>query len=105
MNEEEAEELQNCIGEDGEIWDFEQWEAIELDSCFDGCSEDFVHYGNHFTEEEQEALAEEYEEQMDTDEWMSRYEWLEERGFESLGCNWQIHGGIEAVESDYEIDV
>ena len=102
-NQDEADSLQECLGEDGEIWDYEDYEEIEMDSCFDGCSEDFVHYGNHFTEEEQEALAEEYEEQLDSDEWMGRYEWLEERGFESLGCNWQIHGGIEAVESDHEV--
>ena len=94
-----------CIGEDGGIWDYEEYEECETDSCFDGCSEDFVHYGKHFTEEEQEALAEEYEEQLDNDEWQGRYEWLEERGFESLGCNWQIHGGIEAVESDHDVYV
>ena len=103
-NQDEADSLQECLGEDGEIWDYEDYEEIEMDSCFDGCSEDFVHYGNHFTEAEQEALAEEYEEQLDSDEWMGRYEWLEERGFESLGCNWQIHGGIEE-ESETEVYV
>jgi hypothetical protein len=109
-NIEEAADLQSCLyiegeQEEPEIWDFESFEACEMDSCFDGCSEDFVHYGNHFTEEEQEQLAEDYEEQLDSDDWMGRYEWLEERGFDSWGCNWQIHGGVEAVESDHEVYV
>ena len=110
MNEEEAEELQSCLyiegeQEEPEIWDFESYEACEMDSTFDGCSEDFVFYGSHFTEEEQDALNEEYEEQMESDDWMSRYEFLENKGFDSWGCNWQVHGGIEAVESDHEVYV
>ena len=110
MNEDEAEELQSCLyiegeQEEPEIWDFESYEACEMDSTFDGCSEEFVFYGNHFTEEEQDQLNEEFDEQMESDDWMSRYEWLEERGFDSWGCNWQVHGGIEAVESDHEVYV
>ena len=108
MNEDEAEELQSCLYIEGEqeepgIWDFESYEACEMDNTFDGCSEEFVHYGDHFTEEEQDQLNEDYEEQLEGDDWMGRNEWLEERGFESLGCNWQIHGGVEAVESDHEV--
>jgi hypothetical protein len=110
MNEDEAEELQSCLyiegeQEEPEIWDFESYEACEMDSTFDGCSEEFVFYGNHFTEEEQDQLNEEFDEQMESDDWMSRYEWLENRGFDSWGCNWQVHGGIEAVESDHEVYV
>lgn len=110
MNEDEAEELQSCLyiegeQEEPEIWDFESYEACEMDSTFDGCSEEFVFYGNHFTEEEQDQLNEDFDEQMESDDWMSRYEWLEERGFDSWGCNWQVHGGIEAVESDHEVYV
>lgn len=110
MNEDEAEELQSCLyiegeQEEPEIWDFESYEACEMDSTFDGCSEEFVFYGNHFTEEEQDQLNEDFDEQMESDDWMSRYEWLEERGFDSWGCNWQIHGGVEAVESDHEVYV
>ena len=78
-------------------------QEIEMDNSYDGQSEEFVHYGDHFTEEEQEALAEEYEDQLEDDDWMGRNEWLEERGFETLGCNWQIHGGVEAIESDHEV--
>lgn len=109
-NEEEAEELQSTLyiegeQEEPEIWDFESFEECEMDSCFDGCAEDFVFYGSHFTEEEQDALNEEYDEQMESDDWVSRYEFLEEKGFDSWGCNWQVHGGIEAVESDHEVYV
>ena len=110
MNIEEAADLQSCLyiegeQEEPEIWDFESFEACEMDSTFDGCSEDFVFYGNHFTEEQQDALNEEYDEQMESDDWVSRYEFLEEKGFDSWGCNWQVHGGIEAVESDHEVYV
>lgn len=110
MNIEEAADLQSCLyiegeQEEPEIWDFESFEACEMDSTFDGCSEDFVFYGHHFTEEQQDALNEEYDEQMESDDWVSRYEFLEEKGFDSWGCNWQIHGGIEAVESDHEVYV
>ena len=110
MNEEEAEELQSCLyiegeQEEPEIWDFESYEACEMDSMFDGCAEDFVFYGTHFTEEEQDQLNEDYDEQMDSDDWVSRYEFLEERGFDSWGCNWQVHGGIQAEESDHEVYV
>ena len=37
-NQDEADSLQECLGEDGEIWDYEDYEEIEMDSCFDGCS-------------------------------------------------------------------
>ena len=104
-NEEEAEMLQSCEGEHGEVWDFCSWEAIEVDNCFDGCSEDFVHIGNHFTEQEMTALEKEYEGQLEDDDCMGRSLWLEDRGFESDGCNWQIYGGLEVIESDHEIAV
>ena len=37
QNEDEATALQQCIGEDGEIWDFEEYEEIELLETWDGC--------------------------------------------------------------------
>ena len=42
---------------------------------------------------------------MESDDWMSRYEWLEDQGFESLGCNWIIEGGLQVEESETEIFV
>ena len=103
-DEDEQEALQGTIGEDGEIWDYDDYSNIEMDSTFDGCSEDFVFYGNHFTEEEQEALEAEYEEQLEGDDWVSRFDFLEEREFYSEGCNWQVHGGTEVELSDYELE-
>jgi len=106
-NEDEAEMLQNCIGEDGDIWDFEDYEEIELVDTFDGCAEDWVNYGKGWEEGEFEALEESYIEDMESDdcELFGFYDWLEDKEFESVGCNWQIHGGItvEEVEdpSDY----
>lgn len=64
---------------------------------------DFVHYGDSFSEEDREALNEEYETSEDDDDWLpSRFEFLEEKGFEAQGCNWQIHGGVIAYESEEE---
>jgi len=103
-NEDEKESLENSIGEDGDEWDFEDYSNIEMDSTFDGCWEDFIFYGNHFTEEEQEALNEEYEAQLESDNWQSRYEFLEERGYDSWGCNWMIVNGtyVEVTENKLE---
>lgn len=100
-DEDEQMALQSTVGEEGEIWDYDDYSNIEMDSTFDGCSEEFVFYGNHFTEEEQEALEEEYEED---EECFSRYDFLEEREFYSLGCNWQIYGGTEVELSDVELE-
>jgi len=102
-NEEERDDLQSCLGEEGEIWDYESFERVEMWECFDGCWEDFVHYGDSFSEEDREALNEEYETSEDDDDWLpSRFEFLEEKGFEAQGCNWQIHGGVIAYESEEE---
>ena len=100
-DEDEREALQNTIGEDGAEWDYEEYSNIEMDSTFDGCWEDFIHYGNHFAEDEQDALEEEYEAVCESDDWQSRYEFLEERGFDSWGCNWVITNGtyIEIAEN------
>ena len=66
-DEDERNALQETVGEDGDIWDYDDYSNIEMDSTFDGCAEDFVFYGNHFTEEEQEALEEEYEEEVNNE--------------------------------------
>jgi len=99
-NEEEVEALQSALGEDGDVWDFEDYEDIELYDTFDGCAEDFVFYGSYFSDEEQEALEEEYDTLLESDDWQSRYEFLEGKGYDSLGCNWMIHGGIIAYEKE-----
>lgn len=104
-NEEERDYLQSSLGEDGEIWDYEDYENIEMIETFDGCAEDFVFYGsgdNEWSDEDKEKLEEDYEEQLESDDWMSRYDYLEEKGYMSQGCNWQIHGGVSAVEADGE---
>lgn len=103
-NEDEKESLENSIGEDGDEWDYDDYSNIEMDSTFDGCWEDFIFYGNHFTEEEQEALNEEYEAQLESDDWQSRYEFLEERGYDSWGCNWIVHGGTYVEITENKLD-
>ena len=44
------------------------------------------------TEEESEALEEQYHEDMDDDdnEMFGFYDWLIDKGYESYGCNYQI---------------
>ena len=103
-DEDEQNALQESLGEDGDIWDYDDYSNIEMDSTFDGCWEEFIFFGNHFTEEEQEALEQEYEDQLEEGDWQSRYEWLEERGFESEGCNWQIHGGTDVEVSENKLE-
>lgn len=100
QSEEEVQYLQESLGEDGEIWDYDDYEVCELWDTYDGCAEDFVFYGNYFTEEEQDKLNDDYEAQLESDNWQSRYGFLTEQGYESLGCNWQIHGGIIATEKE-----
>ena len=95
--------LQESLGEDGDIWDYDDYPNIEMDSTFDGCWEEFIFFGNRFTEEEQEALEQEYEDQLEEGDWQS-YEWLEERGFEPEGCNWQIHGGTDVEVRENKLE-
>ena len=102
-NEDEAKELSTCIGDDGAMWDYEDYENIELLDTFDGCAEDFIFYGsgdNEWSDDDKEKLEEDYEEQLDNSDWMSRYEFLEDLGYESQGCNWQIQGGISVKVAD-----
>lgn len=101
-NEDEVGYLQACIGEDGDVWDYEDYETIELVDTFDGCSEDFVFYGKGWDDETKEALEEGYfdpdEEAEDYEEFFGAYDYLEIKGFESQDCNWQIHGGVTVEE-------
>ena len=107
QNQEEVDDLKSCIFVEGvhsweddnepDIWDYESFEEIEMDSTWDGCWEEFIFYGKHFTEEEQEALEEEFE---NDEEQHWRNDFLEEKGFETQGCNWQIHGGIIVEEAE-----
>ena len=106
-NEDEKEELERCmyIDDDNEpeIWDFEAFENIEMDSTFDGCSEDWYFYGSGdkaWAEGEGEALEEQYHEDLDApdSDYFSAYDWLEEKGYESLGCNYQIFRGVMVEE-------
>ena len=106
-DEDEAECLQNTIGEDGDIWDYEDYSNIEMDSTYDGCAEEFVFYGSGETEwsdEETEALEEDYEEAMDEGEIFGTYDFLESLGYESLGCNYQIHNGTIVEEAEEELE-
>ena len=46
---------------------------------FDGCSEDFIFYGsgdNEWSDDDKEKLEEDYDAQLESEEWQSRYEFL-----------------------------
>lgn len=92
-DENDKEELQACIGEGGDIWDYESFNNVELIDTWDSCSEDFVFYGSNWTSETSDKLEDEYMVENE-DDYVSAYEFLENRGFMANDTNWQIHGGV-----------
>lgn len=100
QNEDEANWLSLSLGDHGAIFDYEDYEEIELLETWDGCSEDFEFYGPNWDDESKEELNEAY---TDDDECFSAYEFLDNRGFESIDCNFQIHGGVIVEESEYNV--
>ncbi len=113
-NEDEKAELESCMYIEGEqeepgIWDFESYENIEMIESWDGCAEDWTFFGSGdtaWTEEESEALEEQYHEDMDDDdnEMFGFYDWLTDKGYESYGCNYQIFNGVMVEEGQYEME-
>lgn len=115
-DQDELEELQSCMYVEGEqeepeVWDYESYGNIEMGDTWDGCSEDWVFYGSGDTEwkdGESEALEEQYQEDMDDDDndFFGFYDWLEDKDYESLGCNYQIYNGvmIEQAPEEYELE-
>ena len=83
----------------------EDYEAEMID-CWDGCWEEFIFYGPNWTEESQEELEASWEENQESDDGaFSRYEFLEDNGWESIDCNFQIHGGVIVEESEETVGV
>lgn len=96
INNDEAVELQSCLGEDGDVFDFESYEDVEMIDCWDGCAEDYVFYGPNWTDEQQEQLLEDYE---NDDDGFGMYDFLTSNmGFSATWCNFQIHNGVVAEE-------
>ena len=90
-NDEEREELQNCIGDDGNIFDYENYEQIELEDHFDDKGSEFIYWNScGIDEKEQEQLEDEFQ----NSSAHIRQDFLEEKGFKSLFTNYQIHGGV-----------
>ena len=108
-NDEEKEELQNCIGDDGDVFDYERYEDIELEDYFDDKSSEFIYWNScGIDEKEQEHLEDEFQNSSSH----IRQDFLEEKGFDSLFTNYQIHGGLvvnqvgeSASEKDNNNDV
>jgi len=90
-NDEEREELQNCIGDDGDVFDYERYEDIELEDYFDDKGSEFIYWNScGIDEKEQEQLEDEFQNSSSH----TRQDFLEEKGFDSLFTNYQIHGGL-----------
>lgn len=100
INNDEAEELQSCLGDDPEVFDYDSYEDIEMLDCWDGCSEEFVFYGPNWSDEQQEQLLEDYE---NDEEGFCMFDFLtSSMGFSATWCNFQIHSGITATEVEKE---
>lgn len=97
-NEDEISYLKAAEGKDGDLLELDDFSNYELEDAWDGVSEEFVFFGGHFTERQQEELEEEYEAQLGSENWMDRYEFLGDKGFQPMGCYYIIHNGIEIQE-------
>ena len=90
-NDEEREELQNCIGDDGDVFDYERYEEIELEDYFDDKGSEFIYWNScGIDEKEQEQLEDEFQNSSSH----LRQDFLEEKGFDISFTNYQIHGGL-----------
>ena len=101
---EDLEELEQCVGKDAEVFDYESFQNIEMLDCWDGCSEEFVYYGSGETawsDDETELLEEQYEEDEDS---FGFFEFLEDKGYISLDCNYQIYNGVIVEEAEEELE-
>ena len=103
-DDDDLEYLQAAIGEDGKIFDYEEFQNIEMLDTWDGCGEEFVYYGSgdtEWTDDETDALEEEYE---DDEDCFGYFEFLENKGYYSLECNWQIHNGVVVELAEEELE-
>jgi len=86
--------LGSCMEQDDEFCtdNFEEWEMLD---CWDGCMEEIVFY-NDRTDDEKEAIREEYEESD-----MGLYEFIaEEKGYIGQECIYYIENGIIVEEHE-----
>lgn len=100
-NTDEAEALQDSIGEDGEDWDSDNYENLQMDSTWDGQGEEWIKWGSAWEEDEFESLQKSYEEELyenDETEYFGFNDWLEDNGFFADACSYYIEGGIIVEE-------
>jgi hypothetical protein len=105
-NEDEAEMLEECFENEDSVWESDDFEMVELDSTFDGQTEDFVFLDETYTEQEQQQFREDYDTWVEEENegFAGRYDYLCGLGYDSYMCVWNIHGGIcvEEVADDYD---
>ena len=95
--EEEKENLKECMKIGGKHWIYSNFSDVELDSTFDGQSEDLI-FDKSWSDEEREELEERWELNLDDEEFLSMNEFLGELGFESVNTDWLIDGEIMVEE-------
>jgi len=96
-DEEELKELNACLT-DGTEWQSDNFESFELLDAWDGISSEFVFYGSSFSAKDKNALTEEYEAQLEGDDWEDMYEFLCSKGYEPVAVDYIIYSGIEVEE-------
>jgi hypothetical protein len=93
-SEEEAESLQDMIGEHGSEFCTDCFDTFEMESCWDGQGEDLEPWTCGWSSGEFEDFLNEY---YDAEE--GGYDFLMERDFEPFECIWYIANGIIVKET------
>lgn len=95
QNEDEVEWLVQATKEEDTDFDPYMFEESEFGSTWDGCSS-----GLHFIDTDDYTWTEEEKERIDNELWEDRWEWLENNGFDSDGCEYTIHSTINLTQMD-----
>lgn len=79
-----------CVGEELVVSDFEDW---EMETTWDGCSEDYKFYGDQF---DNDTAIQEWEELFEEEGYWTV---LDDNNFEPFDCDVVIYNGIEIEEA------
>ena len=93
-SEEEAESLQDMMGEHGSEFCTDCFDTFEMEACWDGCGEDLVPWTTAWSSGEFEDFLNEYYEYD-----YGAYDFLTERDYEPQECIYYIANGITVEET------
>lgn len=94
QNSDEVEMLVEATRTEDEFDPF-SFEEVEFGSTWDGCASDL-----HFIDCPDYTWTEKEKEQVEKDLWEDQWEWLENNGFQSDGCEYTIHSTINLTQMD-----